>query len=149
MTGRFGGENVPVALPGGCRCPGTPHAQDEVYLLPRLTFEGGARSDAVIAAHLERGDTADLGRALSRVYLTEQVAGWNLTGEGGLPLPFAPALLLSDWEASRVVADKADDLYSEVLLAPLVTAASKSSPAGRTAASTSARTRTASRPRKR
>lgn len=145
---RFPTDRVTVALPGGCQCPGQPHAQDEAYLLPRLTFEGGAAAEAVLAAAIGRGDTEAVARPLVRAYLEHQVTGWNLTGEAGAPLPYSSALLLSDWEVARVVGDAADDLYSEALLAPLLAAASKSSPGGPTGPSTSPRTPRASRRRK-
>lgn len=147
--GRFGGENVTVALPGGCQCPGTPHAQDEVYLLPRLTFDGGAAAEAVLRDGLGKGDLDAIAVPVLHAYLAHQVAGWNLVGPDGKPVPYSAALLIKDWESARVVGDAADDLYSGVLLAPLVASASASSPGGPTGASTSPRTRTASKPRRR
>jgi hypothetical protein len=151
MGGRFGGDNVTVVLPGGCQCPSGPHRQDEVYLLPRLTFDGGAAAEAVITRHLASSpvDEEALSRDLCAAYIRHQAIGWNLVDESGAPAPFSVDLLLSDWTTARVVADKADDLYSAGLLAPLVEAASPSSPRSRTAASTSPRTRPASRARKR
>lgn len=146
--GRFGGANITVALPGGCQCPGTPHEQDEVYLLPRLTFDGGAAAEDVIRAGLGKGDVDAIAVPITHAYLTHQVAGWNLVGPDG-PLPYSSDLLVKDWESARVVGDAADDLYSGVLLAPLVASVSKSSPGGPTGPSTSPRTRSASRPRKR
>lgn len=141
---RFPADRVTVALAGGCQCPGQPHAQDEVYLLPRLSWEGGSAAEAVIAAALGRGDAEAVARPLVRAYLEHQVAGWNLAGPDGAPLPYDVELLLSDWSIARAVGEAADELYSEALLAPLVASASKSSPAGPTGASTSARTRSAS-----
>lgn len=149
MTGRFGGEPVAVPLPGGCQCPGTPHAQDEVYLLPRLTFDGGAAAEAVLMSGIGHRDADALVRPLIRAYLEHQVSGWNLVGEAGVPVPFSPALLLSDWDTAKAVGDAADGLYSETLLAPLRDAVQKSLPAGPTAPSTSPRTRSASTRRKR
>lgn len=140
---RFGGDNVTVGLPGGCQCPGTPHEQDEVHLLPRLTFDGGAAGNAVLqrwAAGLVSDDPKAreaFERDLSVVYLTHQVAGWNLVDDSGKPIPYSPDMLLSDYGTARAVADRADDLYSEALLAPLAAAVSTSSPAGRTAGATS------------
>lgn len=149
--GRFGGAPVPVALPGGCQCPGTPHERDEVYLLPRLTWDGGVAADAVLSdlpmTTDGRVDTGRLAAMLCRAYLENQVSGWNLTDENG-PIPYSSEKLLSDWDIARVVGDKADDLYSDALLAPLVAAASTSSQRGRTAPSTSARTPSARRRRK-
>lgn len=146
---RFGGERVTVPLPGPCGCPGSPHAADEVYLLPTLSYDGGSAADAALKRMLGSGDSEAVTREVVRAYLTHQVAGWNLVDADGAAVPYDPALLLSDWTAALVVGDRADDLYSEVLLAPLREAASTSSPAGPTAPSTSARTPAASRPRKR
>lgn len=147
---RFGGEPVVAPLPGPCECPGSPHDRDEVYLLPRLTFDGGAAADRVITRHLGPDmDTSVLADELIRVFLEHQVSGWNLLGDDGAPLPYSAALLLSDREAAVAVGDAADALYAEALLAPLQAAVQKSLPAGPTAPSTSPRTRTAGRPRKR
>lgn len=146
---RFTTDTVTAPLPGGCQCKGTPHERDEVYLLPTLTYDGGAAADAAMQRTLGSGDAGLVTREVVRAYLTHQVAGWNLLTDDGAPLPYDPALLLSDWTAALAVGDVADDLYSEVLLAPLREAASTSSPGGPTAASTSARTRSASTPRKR
>ena len=146
---RFGGGSVTAHLPGPCGCPGTPHERDEVYLLPVLSFDGGSAADAALKRMLGSGDTEAVTREVVRAYLTHQVAGWNLTGPDGAPLPYDPALLLSDWTSALAVGEVADGLYSEVLLAPLVVAASTSSPGGPTAPSTSARTPAASTRRKR
>jgi hypothetical protein len=149
VTDRFGGPNVTVPL-GPCGCPSTPHADgDEAYLLPRLTFAGGAAGEALIGSALTKGDEEAIASALVQVYIRHQVTGWNLTGEDGAPVPWDPDLLLSDWTMSRVVGEAADDLYSEALLAPLLASVSKSSQGGQTAPSTSPRTRSASTRRKR
>ena len=145
---RFGGGSVTAPLPGPCGCPGTPHERDEVYLLPVLSFDGGSAADAALKRMLGSGDTEAVTREVVRAYLTHQVAGWNLVGDDG-PVPYDPALLLSDWSAALAVGEVADGLYSEALLAPLRAAASTSSPGGPTARSTSARTPAASTRRKR
>ena len=147
MTDRFGGQNVTVLL-GPCGCPSTPHEQDEAYLLPRLSFDGGAAAEAAVVAHLGE-DRGTIERALGEAYIRHQVVGWNLVDGNGDPLPWDPALLLSDWSIARPVAEMADGLYSTVLLAPLVATVSTSSQGGRTAPSTSARTRSATTRRKR
>lgn len=147
--GRFGGANVTVALPGGCQCPGSPHETDEVYLLPKLSFDGGYAADEALRKGLGTGDPDAVSKPLVRAYLEHQVAGWNLVGEDGMGLPFSPALLLSDWDIALAVGNVADDLYSEALLRPLVEAVSTSSPGGRTARSTSRKKPAASKARKR
>ena len=148
MTDRFGGALVSVPL-GHCACPGTPHAGgDEASLLPRLSYEGGAAAERTVNRVIGT-DPEAVATALCRVYIEHQVSGWNLTDADGAPVPFTAALLLSDWTTSRLVAEAADGLYSEGLLAPLVAAVSTSSPPSQTAPSTSPRTRSASSRRKR
>ncbi len=135
---RFGGPDIPVTLPGGCQCPGTPHGEgDIVLLLPRLSYEGGAEAGLVINRYIGKDDTDAFGKDLGAAYLRHQVRGWNLVDEAGQPVPYSADLLLSDWHSARAVADKADDLYSEALLGPLVAAVSTYSPDGQTADSTS------------
>lgn len=149
MTERPG--DIPVPL-GECRCPGTPHAGGDVaWLLPRLSFEGGAAADHAVLSFdfAERpGRNREFEVALGVAYLKHQVRGWNLVDEEGKQRPYDAAELLSDWFRARPVAEKADELYSEGLLAPLVEAASRSSADGPTAPSTSRRTTSASKRQK-
>lgn len=120
---RFGdGEPVVVRI-GECACPGTPHADDEVYLRPKLDYAGGA---AALAAMV--GPVETLSSRLVPVYIEHGVLGWNLVGDDGLPLAYEPDLILGDWEIAYEVGDRADDLYSQRVLAPLIQRASNSSP---------------------
>lgn len=120
-----------------CDCPDKPHPNgDEVYLYPNLTFDGGA---AATAALREGVGTSDLGRALGHAYLQWQVAGWNLVDDEGKGVPYDKALLLSDWNLGRPVAERADEMYSEDLLRPLVASVSTSSAPGPTIPQTSPR----------
>lgn len=123
------GELVSVRV-SECRCDGTPHPDgDVVYLFPTLTFDGGA---AATAALRESVGTPDLDRVLGRSYLQHQVAGWNVVDDEGRAVPFALDALLNDWNLGRIVAERADELYSEDLLRPLVASVSTSSGRGLT-----------------
>lgn len=144
---RFAIEPVDARI-GDCLCPGTPHpAGDFAYLNPRLSFQGGEVGTAAVVSGIDDPDAAQ--RALIEVYLRHEVRGWNLTDDAGEPVPYDADLLLSDWEAARAVGEVADSLYSDGLMRPLLAAVSESLRAGPTVTSTSARTRSATKRRKR
>jgi hypothetical protein len=137
-VGRFDGAPVTVPI-GPCECPGSPHDQDEVYLRPRLGYEAGV--DAALAmqtAFAEQMDSNRLARRIVPVYIRGGAIGWNLLDADGSPLPFDPEIILSDWETALLVGDKADDIYSEAVIRPLVRPTSGSSPSTPTTSSTSA-----------
>ena len=145
-----------------CACPGTPHEADEVYLLPSLSLEGGAAAeldlmDSSSITDEKRRTTALLARWTS-TYVRYGAVGWNWLqlNEDGRPepVPFDVEILLADYRLSRSVAEKANELYAEAVLGPLLKAAAeppanrqkKRSRTGRTDASTSARPATTSTP---
>lgn len=136
--GRF--DRAPVTVPiGPCECPGSPHDQDEVYLRPRIGYEAGV--DAAMAmqtAFAEQMDSNQLARRIVPVYVRGGAIGWNLLDADGSPLPFDPEIILSDWETALLVGDKADDIYSEAVIRPLVQSTPGSSPSTPTTSSTSA-----------
>lgn len=77
---------------------------------------------------------------LTELYLRHTIASWTLELDGK-PIPVADEnvekyLMAAPLEAFEV-ADRADDLYSEIVLGPLIQRASPSSPAGPTEQSTS------------
>jgi hypothetical protein len=121
-----------------------------VFLLPTLSLEGGiaATQDRIAAVgDLDPSDDAKVQAAtdlLTRKWFTTFLrygaVGWNLVDEDG-PRPFDVNVLLSDFSFGMAVADKANDLYSPVLLAPFQVAPQARSPNGRTAATTSRRRR--------
>ena len=60
---------------------------------------------------------------LWRVYAEHGVTGWNLLADDGSPLPLTPANVtaaLPYGKGGRLVAEKADDLYAQDVLAPFV-----------------------------
>lgn len=112
---------VPVRI-GDCECPGTPHPDgDFVYLAPVLSAPGGMAAQGAIS---DAGtDGVRLQELLWRVYRDHGVIDWNLTDEEGDKV----ALTAANKEAGlpyakggRLVADKADDLYAQDVLAPFV-----------------------------
>src|SRR6478672_8848061 len=123
-------ELVPVPL-GYCPCEGTPHAEgDTVYLYPDLSMAGGmAAQGAISEATSATGlDQLRLQELLAQVWITHGVADWTFLEDpdaGGkrAKVPVTPAniaLALPYGKGGRLVADKADDLYNEAVLAPLV-----------------------------
>ena len=146
---------VPV---GACRCPGTPHGDgDWVELRPSPTIDIGS---AVYAAVANVGDDpVQLQVEMTRAYLRFGIAAWSFTDEHGSPIPIQPrrpefgdviSRLLPFGAGGYDVADRADSLYSEEVLRPLMTRLSRMpSPAGRMAGSTSATPATLRTPAKR
>lgn len=144
--------NVPV---GACRCPGTPHGDgDWVELLVEPTMDIGS---AVYAAVANVGDDPiALQVEMGRAYLRYGIRAWSFTDDRGDPIPITPRKagyddlvqqLLPFSNGGFAVADKADSLYSEVVLGPLMTRLSLiASQGGQTAGSTSATRPTSPRP---
>lgn len=132
----------------GCPCEGTPHDHDTVWLRAELTPDGG-----IAATHLLDSGTIDaptLIGAVGKTFLVHGVTRWTFVDEKGEPVPVTPWNVAHlDWEITRPLAEKADDLYAEKLLAPLRARRSQSSANGRTARSTSPRRSTSRTPRKR
>lgn len=143
-----------------CTCPGTPHPDgDEVYLLPTLGLEGGAAAeldlDAVKSLPAKRATDALLAR-WTVTFVRYGAVGWNWlrTAAKDQPsdpdrieaVPFDVEILCSDYSLARLVAVKANDLYSEAVTAPLREAAvvplnrqQRRSRRGQTGSSTSAK----------
>lgn len=133
---RFDDTPVEVAI-GPCECPGTPHADgDLVYLAPRLSMAGGMAAQGVISE--AAGDPIKLQELLASLWLRYGVVGWNLTDDDGRPVPVNESTLtaaLPYGKGGRLVAERADDLYAEDILAPLVERAEKLSKRGPTTSS--------------
>jgi hypothetical protein len=142
---------VPVELE--CRCPDTPHEKDTVYLYPQLTVEGGLAGEQYWAEITTGGvpnAEAMIGH-LGRLFLHHGIASWTFVGADGEPLPASMRNIVrfaQNWSAAKPVAEKANELYSEALLAPLVASLSKSSRRGPTGGSTSPKPASSSKPRK-
>jgi len=126
---------VPVPI-GVCPCPGTPHeGGDIVYLAPVLSTPGGMAASAAIREGIT--DEVLLAEKLGGIWLRHGIRTWTFVDEEGDPIPVseAAALDLLPWgKGGRLVADKADDLYAQDVLAPFVEAVERArrSPRGQT-----------------
>ena len=149
---------VPVKI--ACPCPGTPHADgDTVGLRPKLGLVGGTIVQGVVVAAKNRaeaeGRPLDVGTTtalVSEAYLLQGVCEWTLVDEIGKPVPVNAETirshLLDDFTLASAVSDKADDLYMEAVIRPLLAPASTSSPPTPINGSTSASNgRTPKRPK--
>lgn len=135
---RFDREPVPVPI-GPCECPGTPHGDgDFVYLAPVISMAGGmAVQGAILDA---QGDSVRLQELLAHVYLAHGVTGWNLLDERGKPVPCTPdrlAVAIPYGTGGQAIAEKANDLYADDVMRPLVERLNSLLPTGPTASSPS------------
>lgn len=142
---------VPVEVP--CLCPDTPHEGDTVYLHPKIGLQGGAVAQRKIIAAIQGGAERDeIMGSLMDVYVRYGVADWTFTNGNSHKLEVTPEnvekRLLSDFTIGYLVADKADDLYSNALLDPLRAGVSKSSRPTPIKGSTSAKTSSSPKRRK-
>jgi hypothetical protein len=143
-------ELVPVWM-SDCRCPGAPHPDgDYAYLRPYLLYAGGAEALRAIATAAGDGDVdaTRLAAVVTPVYLRHGIVSWNRVDEAGEPVPVTDETIAAlRWEDAYEVADRADDLYGEAVLRPLLRRTAKLSPGGPTAGSTSANSRSPSKRR--
>lgn len=124
---------------GDCLCTDTPHDGlegrddgDIVYLDPQLSLEGGLAANAALATFGD--DQAALERELGLSYILGGVGDWNFL-DGGKPIPLTPSNIRRalPWGAGgRVVAEKANELYFNEVVGPLVERARKLSERGAT-----------------
>ena len=122
-------------------CPDGTHPDgDVVFLRPKLSLEGGiaARQDVDAV----RSTTEDLDSFLIRRWMVTfcryGAVSWTLHDEGNPePWPFDVGVLLEDHDLAYAVADKADDLYRESVMRPLLARLSTTSSNGATGGSTS------------
>ena len=135
--------NVDVA----CPCPGAPHETDTVRLRPKLGLRAGVSLQGQIVAArnareagIEVNET-EVYAALTEGYLLHGVAEWTFTDAEGAPIPVTPdtirSVLLDDFALASPVADRADALYAQAVILPLVDLGSTSLPRSRTNGSTS------------
>lgn len=134
------GELTPVPVPlGSCYCPGSPHAEgDVVYLHPELSMAGGLAAQAI--AQATGNDIVAIQERLADLWIRHGVADWNLVDGDGDPLPLTPdsiASALPYGKGGRLVAERADELYAEDILGPLVERLEAISRPGRSEPSTS------------
>jgi len=133
-----------VTIP--CICPpkadGEPrHAQDTVVF--RDAFPPRARRALIYDLSLnEDGTAGDKLALLNEGYIVRGVESWTLVNEKGKAVPVTPATitehLLDRADVYDLLAKVADDLYTEVVLLPLLLGASSFSPPTPTVAQTSA-----------
>ncbi len=130
-------DNVPVPL-GYCPCEGTPHPDgDVVYLYPELSMPGGmAAQTAISEAWGDDGfDAVKFQGLIAPVWVQYGVADWTFLDDLGQPIPANPENImraLPYGKGGRAVAEKADDLYNEAVLAPLAERFAALSKPGRT-----------------
>lgn len=114
-----------------CACPGSPHPEgDTVSLLPQLSIEGGAAAeldliDVMNAAKDGDSREASYAKLLVRwtaTFVRYGAVAWNWIGDEG-PVPFDVEVLVNDYSLSRLVAGRANDLYQQAALDPLLEAA--------------------------
>lgn len=114
-------------LSGLVPVPATPTNPDwsgsTVYLLPALGLEGGAMAefDLLSTQSIEDEDRrtfAMLARWTATFVRYGSVA-WDWTRQNGEAVPFDPEVLVSDYSVSRLIAEKANQLYSEAVMRPL------------------------------
>lgn len=128
MTIADRGQPVEVNV-GECRCPGTPHALDSVWLKPELDVPLAIAANAAIRAievnELNAAEAnAEVQYALTGVYLRHSIVRWTFVDEkGDVPITASNIARLLPWgNGGGEVAEAADALYSEKLFAPLVEA---------------------------
>lgn len=146
-----------TAVPGiPCPCPGSPHPEgDTVYLREKLGLRAGttlqhliiasrrqnASDDDVEPPPLTPMQIAEVNGNLIEQYVLLGVVGWTFVDEKGRTVPVHSdtirSWLLDDFERATPIADKADDLYKDAVIGPLVRVASESSPDTTTDTSTS------------
>jgi hypothetical protein len=126
-----------------CPCPGTPHEGDTVTLADKLSLRAGAAMQYLIATagSTDRRSQADTAGILSEAYLLYGITGWTLVDAKAKPIEVSQEAiaehLLSDYSIAQPIAEVADDLYQDTVIAPLVRRASRQSPPTPTEGSTS------------
>ena len=138
-------ESTPVPVAVACRCPGTPHDGDTVYLRATLDLRGGMIAQRkVIELATDRGpdaDTDEILASLAETYCLNGIVDWTFTNGDTKKVEVTPQairkLILDDFSYAITVADAASDLYTSAVLDPLLARVSKSSPPTRTRGSTS------------
>lgn len=113
-----------------CACPGTPHPNgDTVTFKPRLSFDENV---AALSAIFQGDGVGNANKAWG-VYLHAGPVAWNLLDADGQPLALTNENLDAlPFEDQFEIGDRADDIYGEVVLAPLVRRTKKSSSNGQT-----------------
>jgi hypothetical protein len=106
---------------GPCACEGRPHEADFVYLAPALSMSGGMAAQGAISK--SEGDPVILQELLADIWIRHGVIDWNLVDDKGQPIPLTSENItraLPYGKGGRLVSERADELYAEDILAPLV-----------------------------
>jgi hypothetical protein len=144
---------TPVSVAVACRCPGTPHDGDSVYLRPTISLIGALEAQELIY----RADATfrKVSAAMVDGFLRHEIVAWTFTDEQGDELPVTEEnierLILSDFTYASPIADRASELYADTVIRPLVDAAAaaqKSLLRSQTNGSTSAKKGSSSKRRK-
>lgn len=133
-----------------CVCEGAPHPNDSVTLRERLDFRTvrAMRNEVrLLKSRDEEASTAEILATLTETYLLMGIESWSVVDAKGKPLLVSRAsiterLFDANQEQAEIVGDAADELYNRVVLLPLVSQASSSSPPTPTNGSTSVTKRT-------
>jgi hypothetical protein len=118
-----------------CACPNHAHngTGDLVYLRAKPSVALGLAVEGDIIA--ASGSDKALQRAWFISYIRHGVVGWNLVDAKGQPRDLDIDELLDDWEVGMAVAEKADELYGDRVVTPLVGKLYGTSEPGQTSAS--------------
>lgn len=115
-------------VPVGCPCPGTPHPDgDTVTLRDKPTLHMGTTVLGWAGQSSTDGQPAT--GEIAELYLREGIEAWTFVDDSGEPMPVSQANLdwfMDDYALAYPVADAASGLYTDVIFAPLQTAASGS-----------------------
>jgi hypothetical protein len=138
-------ERIPVEV--GCRCDGSPHDLDTVWLRKELAPEAGFAAMAVLRSAASEPDKVE--EKIGRVYAQHGIVEWTFLDGEGEPIPATKENIARlSWDAVYPIAQKGDDLYAEALTRPLAESRSRSSRRGQTGASTSPSRTSTRAPRK-
>jgi hypothetical protein len=113
----------PIAVRvGDCLCEGSPHADgDFVYLDAQLSLDGGLLASAAMA--VSEGDPQKGEHDLGFAYLLGGISGWNFLDDDGKPIAVNPDTIrraLPWGKGGRIVAEKANKMYFDQVIRPLV-----------------------------
>jgi hypothetical protein len=120
------------------------HETDTITLRERLPFRTALKIRAQTAVVMDDdpdAGVADILAALTEAYVLDGIESWTLTDADGKPLAPSKAnireKLLTNFEQAWDVAEKADDMYQEQVIVPLVAMGQRSLPPGSTGESIS------------
>lgn len=122
-----------------CICAQPTHETDTVTLADVLDFRATltVRQEIrfAVSSAREAGEVlslAEMTAIMTESYLLHAITAWTVKDERGKPLAISKSAirdrLLANYEEAEKVGDAADTLYSETVVLPLLTGASKSSP---------------------